>query len=227
MTVQHPSRGLNVREKLLTFGPQSLSDIELLAVFISSGSAQRSCMQLAHDLIQHFGDIRSVLTTDLKTFQQIPGLGLVRYVQFQAAREMANRSDFIDLKKETQLHSSQQTITFLKRQLRDKKNEVFAALFLDSQHRVLAYEELFMGTINSAMVHPRPIIERILKLNAAAVILAHNHPSGVSDASHHDLEVTERMRQALELIDTRLLDHLVIGDNEVYSIMNTLKWACN
>ena len=227
MTVQQATHGLRVREKLLMCGAQSLSDTELLAVLISSGSGQRSCMQLAHDLLKHIGDIRAILTTDLQTFQQVPGLGLVRYVQLQAAREICRRSDFICLQKDTQLLNSQQTYAFLKRQLRDKKNEVFAALFLDSQHRVLAYEELFTGTINSAAVHSRPIIERVLKLNAAAIILAHNHPSGLSDASHHDLEVTDRIRQALELIDARLLDHLVIGDNEVYSIMSTMKWTCN
>lgn len=227
MTVQQASRNLRVREKLLTNGAKSLSDIELLAVLISSGSGKRSCLQLAHDLIKHLGDMRAVLNSDLKTFQQIPGLGLVRYVQLQAAQEICRRGDFIDLQRDTQLLNSQQTYTFLKRQLRDKKNEVFAALFLDSQHRVLSYEELFAGTINTATVHPRPIIERVLKLNAAAVILAHNHPSGLSDASHEDIEVTERIRKTLELVDVRLLDHLVIGDNEVYSIMSTMKWTCN
>lgn len=227
MTSQSPSYSIDVREKLLTYGPQSLSDTELLAVLISSGGAQRSCIQLAHDLIKHLGDIRAILNSDLKTFQQVPGLGVVRYVQLQAAREICRRNDFIGLQRETQLINSQQTYAFLKRQLRDKKNEVIAALFLDSQHRVLAYEELFTGTINSANVHSRPIIERLLKLNAAAIILAHNHPSGLSDASLHDIEVTERIRQALELVDARLLDHLVIGDNEVYSIMGEVKLCCH
>ena len=227
MTVQGATHGLRVREKLLTNGVQSLSDTELLAVFISSGSAKRSCMQLAHDLIKHLGDIRAVLNSDLQSFEQIQGLGLVRYVQLQAARELCKRSDFIALQRTTPLTNAKQTSTFLKRQLRDKKNEIFAALFLDSQHRVLAYEVLFTGTINTATVHSRPIIERVFKLNAAAIILAHNHPSGLSDASHQDLEVTERLRQALDLVDVRLLDHLVIGDNEVYSIMSTMKWSCH
>jgi DNA repair protein RadC len=227
MTSQQSSHGLHVREKLLTLGAQSLSDTELLAALISSGSSKRSCMQLAHDLIKHVGDMRAILNTDLKTFQQVPGLGLVRYVQLQAAREICRRSDFINLQKETRLVNSRQTHSFLKRQLRDKKNEVFAAVFLDSQHRVLAYEELFTGTINSATIHARPIIERILTLNAAAIILAHNHPSGLSDASIHDVEATERIRQALELVDARLLDHLVIGDNEIYSITSAMKWNCN
>ena len=226
MTIQPAARGFDVREKLLTNGAHRLSDTELLAVFISSGSGKRSCMQLAHDLIKHMGDIRSLLNTDLKTFEQVPGLGLVRYVQLQAAQEICRRGDFIGLQKNTQLLNSKQTYEFLKRKLRDKKNEVFAALFLDTQHRLIAYEELFSGTINSAAIHARPIIERVLKLNAAAIILAHNHPSGVSDASYQDIEVTERIGQALELIDTRLLDHLVIGDNEVYSIMSKTKWAC-
>lgn len=227
MTIQPAARSFDVREKLLTHGAHRLSDTELLAVFISSGSGQRSCMQLAHDLMKHMGDIRSILNSDLNTFKQVPGLGMVRYVQLQAAQEICRRSDFIALQKNTQLFNSQQTYAYLKRKLRDKKNEVFAALFLDTQHRILAYEELFTGTINTATIHARPLIERVLKLNAAAIILAHNHPSGLSDASHQDEAVTERIRQALDLIDTRLLDHLVIGDNEIYSIMSQMKWACH
>lgn len=218
---------LRVREKLLTQGASSLSDAELLAVFISSGNKERSCMQLAFDLIKHLGDPRAILNADLKTFNQVPGLGVVRYVQLQAIREICRRSDFINLKKDTQLTNSQQTHRYLKRQLRDRKNETFAALFLDSQHRVIVYEELFTGTINNATVHPRPIIDRALKLNAAALILAHNHPSGLSDASSADINVTRRLSHALELIDVKLLDHLIVGDNEVYSVMNRTKWHCN
>ena len=227
MTVQQPPRGFKIREKLLAMGAATLSDTELLAVFISSGSGRKSCVQLAHDLIKQVGDMRTLLTTDLATFQQVAGLGVVRYVQLQAAREICRRSDFVSLQKITQLTSSQQTSTFLKRQLRDKKNETFVALFLDSQHRVLAYEELFTGTIDNATIHARPIIERILKFNAASIILAHNHPSGVCDASHQDLAVTARLRDAIELVDAQLLDHLIIGDNEVYSIMSDTKWNCN
>ena len=227
MTNQPAVRELRVREKLLTFGANSLSDPELLAVLISSGSAKKSCMQLALDLINQFGDLRAVLNTDPQTFQQIPGLGVVRYVQLQAAREICRRSDFIHLQKNTALTSTQQTYTYLKRQLRDKKNETFVALFLDNQHRILAYDELFTGTINAATIHPRPIIERVLRLNAAALILAHNHPSGISDASHQDIAVTERLRLALDLVDVQLLDHLVIGDNEIYSILHAMKWTCH
>lgn len=227
MSDQRPARELRVREKLLNYGPQSLSDTELLAAFIGSGNSKKSCIELAYDLINQLGDLRQILTTDFTTFQQIPGLGAARYTQLQAAREICRRSDFIRLQKSTPLTNTHQTHTYLKRQLRDKRNETVAALFLDSQYRVLAYEELFTGTLNTATVHPRIIIERVLKFNAAALILAHNHPSGLSDASRQDVTITKRISRALELIDAQLLDHIVIGDNEVYSIMNTMKWACN
>lgn len=227
MTVVLSTRQLSLREKLLTDGVQSLSDTELLAIFISSGSGKKSCVQLATDLLQHLGDLRTVLNTNLQHFTQVHGLGDVRYVQLQAAKEICRRSDFIHLQKDITITDSKQTYTYLKKRMRDYKNETFAALFLDNQHRVIAYEELFSGTINSATVHPRPIIERVLQLNAAALILAHNHPSGVSDASHQDLAVTERIRNALELVDVRLLDHLIIGDNEVYSIIAESKSTCH
>ena len=227
MTIQPAARELRVREKLLTCGANSLSDTELLAVLISSGSGKKSCVQLALDLLDHFGDLRAVLNACPNTFQKIHGLGVVRYVQLQAAREICRRSDFIDLQKNTTLTNTQQTCNYLKRQLRDKKNETVAAIFLDSQHRVIAYDELFTGTINCATIHTRPIIDRVLKLNAAAIILAHNHPSGLSDASQEDKAVTHRLRDALELVDVKLLDHLIIGDNEIYSIMSTTKWVCH
>lgn len=220
------TRQLDLREKLTTNGVQSLSDVELLAIFISSGSAKRSCLELAYDLVKHLGDLRAVLNADLNCFKQVNGLGLVRYAQLQAAREMCRRSDFIQLQKDIQITNSKQTYAYLKKRLRDYKNETFAALFLDNQNRVIAYEELFSGTINSAFVHPRPIIERVLQLNAAAVILAHNHPSGISSASQQDLDITERLREALALVDVRLLDHIVIGDNEVYSIVAESKSLC-
>lgn len=227
MTLVQTTGQLNLREKLLINGVQSLSDTELLAVFISSGSNKKSCVQLAADLLKHLGDLRAILNADKQRFKQVHGLGDVRYVQLQAIKEICRRSDFIQLQKETQITNSKQTYAYLKKRLRDYKNETFAALFLDNQHRIIAYEELFSGTINTATIHPRPLIERILQLNAAALILAHNHPSGVSDASHQDIAVTERIRDALELVDVRLLDHIVIGDNEVYSIMAESKWICN
>lgn len=218
---------LRLREKLVTQGVKNLSDVELLAIFISSGSGKQSCLQLAYALIKQFGDVRAILNTSLAQFQQINGLGQVRYLQLQAARELCRRSDFITLQKEQQLTNAHETHSFIKRQLRDNKNETFAALFLDSQHRVIRYEELFHGTINAANVYTRPLIERVLALNAAAIIIAHNHPSGLSDPSAQDFHVTERIRMALDLVDVQLLDHLVIGDNEVFSIVSETKWVCH
>lgn len=227
MTVVQSTRRFDLREKLLTHGVQSLSDTELLAIFIGSGNAKKSCIQLAFDLIKHLGDLRAVLNADSQQFKQVHGLGEVRYAQLQAVKEICRRSDFIYLQKEIQITNSKQTYAYLKKRLRDYKNETFAALFLDNQNRVIAYEELFSGTINSATVHTRPIIERVLQLNAAALILAHNHPSGLSIASQQDIEVTQRIRNALELVDVRLLDHIVIGDNEVYSIVAESKLVCH
>ncbi len=222
-----PHHPLRVREKLIDSGAQSLSDVELLAVFISSGNAKKSCVELANELINKFGDLRSILNASLKNFRQISGLGITRYSQLQAARELCRRSDFISLQKEIQLTNAKETGVFLKRKLRDKKNETLAALFLDSQYRVLTYEELFQGSINTTSIHLRPIIERAITLNAAALVIAHNHPSGVSDASHEDIQTTQTLKQALKLVDVHLLDHLVIGDNEVSSIMQAIKWACH
>lgn len=227
MTNVQTTGQLQLREKLLTNGVHTLSDTELLAIFISSGNHKKSCLQLAAELLKNLGDLRAVLNADPHRFQQVPGLGSVRYVQLQAVKEICRRSDYIQLQKEPKITNSKQTYAYFKKRLRDYKNETFAALFLDNQHRIIAYEELFSGTINTATIHPRPIIERVLQLNAAALILAHNHPSGVSDASHQDITVTERIREALELVDARLLDHIVIGDNEVYSIIAESKWVCN
>lgn len=222
-----PAHPLHIREKMLAQGSHSLSDTELLAVFIGSGTKKRSCVQLATDLMCQFGNVRAILNAELKTFNQIPGLGPVRYLQLQALREICRRSDFIQLQKDIQLTNPQATYTYLKRQLRDKKHETFVGIFLDSQHRILSYEELFKGTINAASVYSRPIIERTLQLNAAALILAHNHPSGLSDASTADKTLTAHLDKALSLVDVRLLDHVVIGDNEVYSILSDTKWHCH
>ncbi|MCW8451925.1 RadC family protein [Legionella quinlivanii] len=227
MTNLFNAQSLDLREKLATIGAEKLSDTELLAIFISSGNGKRSCLQLAQDLLKTFGDLRAILNADMQGFKCIPGLGQVKYLQLQAAREICLRSEFITLKKDQQLGNTEQTYRYIKRQLRDKKNEIFAVLFLDSQYRVICYEELFRGTINAATVHPRPLVERALKLNAAAVIIAHNHPSGLCEASQQDYRVTECLSQALKLIDVQLLDHLVIGDNEVFSILEQRKQACH
>lgn len=227
MSTLQISQPLGLRERLINQGAKSLSDTELLAVFISSGNKQKSCLQLANDLLRQFGDLRAVLNAELNAFKQINGVGRVRFLQLQAVREICRRSDFISLQKKIQLKSSMETHQFIKRQLRDKKNETVVVLFLDSQYRVISYEELFQGTINAASIHTRPLIDKVLSLNAAAIIIAHNHPSGLCDASPEDFSVTKRLKNALDLVEVELLDHLVIGDNEIYSIISQTKWSCH
>jgi DNA repair protein RadC len=227
MTLVQGTERLVLCKKLLVNGVQSLSDTELLAMFMDSDTKKHSPIQLAADLLGQLGDLRAVLNVTSNQFKQVCELNSLCYAQLQAIQELCRRSDFIQLKKEAQITDSKQTYAFLKKRMRDYKNETFAALFLDNQHRIITYEELFFGTINTATVHSRPIVERVLQLNAAALILAHNHPSGISDASHQDIAVTTRIRNALELVDARLLDHLVIGDNEVYSIIAESKWVFN
>jgi DNA repair protein RadC len=228
MTSQPSTQALRVREKLLLNGAKTLSDAELLAVFISSGNAHRSCQQLAEDLIIHIGDMRAILTCDAERFQEVPGLGIVRYIQLQAMREMCRRSDFITLKQQKDLlfNNRHDMYRFLKRQLRDKAHETIAALFFNSQHQIITYEELFQGNIDTSSIYLRPIIKRLLSLNATSILLSHNHPSGMANASDEDVIFTAQLQEALSLIDVALIDHVIIGDNEVYSIMSRIKWTC-
>lgn len=227
MSNLQPLQPLRLRERLMTMGAKQLSDAELLAIFISSGTKNKSCLQLAYELLNKFGDLRAILNAELKQFNAIKGIGVVRFLQLKALGEIYRRSDFIYLQKNTQLNNTAETHRFIKRQLRDRKNETVIVLFLDSQHRVIHYEELFQGTVNAANIHIRSLIERTLTFNAAALILAHNHPSGISDASPEDILVTQQIKAVLDLIDVKLLDHLIIGDNEIYSITNQIKWPCH
>lgn len=221
------ARILHMREKLLHYGAESLSDVELLAAFISSGSGKTSCLQIAQNLLYHVGDFRTLLNADFATFQQVAGVGVVRFVQLQAVREICRRSDWISLQKGPQLTDSQAVGVYLKRRLRDKKYETLVALYLDNHYCVVAYEELCTGSIHTVSIQPRMLIERSLKFNAAALILAHNHPSGECEASVEDISITEHLYTTLACVDIRLLDHLVIGDNQVYSIMSKTKLACH
>lgn len=210
---------LQPREKLLRQGAQSLSDTELLAIFLRTGIKGKPVNVLACEMLNHFGDIRKLVNSNPNQFCQIKGLGKVKWIEIQAAIELSKRYYYQQQTTETQaLTNPQHTIEFLQRQLRDKKQEVFAALFLDSQHRVLSYEELFHGTIDMTSIHARPIIERVMHHNAAAIIIAHNHPSGHPKPSQFDLDVTAHLHQTLKLIDTRLLDHVIIGDNQYHSM---------
>jgi len=200
------------REKLLAHGAQVLSDAELLAIFLRTGVKGKSAVDLARELLAEFGSLRALLTADLKTFCQSHGLGSAKFAQLQAVLEMAKRHLAQELERGDALTSPQLTQRYLMSQLRDRCHEVFACLFLDNQHRVIRYQELFHGTLDGAAVYPREVVKQALSVGAAAVILAHNHPSGVAEPSRSDRAITDRLSEALGLMDIRVLDHLVVGD---------------
>lgn len=200
------------REKLLLQGAGSLSDAELLAIFLRTGVKGKSAVDLARELLQEFGGLRSLLTADQQAFCQPLGLGSAKFAQLQAVLEMARRHLAEQLNRSEALTSPELTRRYLQAQLRDRDYEVFALLMLDNQHRVLKYSELFRGTIDGAAVYPREVVKLVLAHSAAAVILVHNHPSGIAEPSQADRAITERLQQALALVDVRVLDHLIVGD---------------
>ena len=200
------------REKLIQRGAAALSDAELLAIFLRTGPPGCSAVDLGRQLLQDFGSLRGILTADIGRFCAGRGLGTARFALFQAALEMARRHLAEGLVREDCLTSPQQTMQYLRSRLRDYNHEVFACLMLDNRNRVITFREMFRGTIDGASVYPREVVKQALADNAAAVILAHNHPSGVSEPSQADIRITERLRKALELVDIRVLDHVIIGD---------------
>jgi len=206
------------QEKLLSSGARALSDAELLAMFIRSGTKGRSAVDVGRELLLEFGGLRQILCAPQQAICNSHGLGPAKFAILQASLEIGRR--FLDqtLRKQGPLSSPVQAVDFLKHHLRDLKHEVFAIIYLDTRHHVVHYEELFRGTINGATVHPREVIRSVLEHNAAAVILAHNHPSGVAEPSQSDTVLTRKLRESLDLIDVTLLDHLVIGDGEYVSM---------
>lgn len=205
------------REKLLLRGPGALSDAELLAVLLRTGHRGGSAVDLARALLGGFGGLRALLDAPRERLCAVPGLGDAKFVQFQAALELARRYLEAGLAREAALRNPADTRRYLLARMCGHRREVFACLFLDTRHRVIAYEELFFGTLAAASVHPREVVRRALEVHAAAVILAHNHPSGVAEPSRADEALTRRLREALDLVDIRVLDHLVIGDREAVS----------
>lgn len=206
------------REKLLTQGASSLTDAELLAIFLRTGVIGKSAVDLARQLLSEFGTLRALLEADLDSFSSHLGLGAAKYVQLQAVIEMSKRHLVAKLQKGTALQNSQLVKDFLITQLRSEPHEVFGCIFLDSKHRVINYENLFYGTINQSTVYPRQVLKRCLYFNTAAVIFAHNHPSGNNEPSESDKMLTKQLVDALSYIDVKVLDHLIIGDDEPFSM---------
>lgn len=207
------------REKLLEQGAAILSDSELLAIFLRTGVAGCSAVELARRLLNEFGGLRQLLEAEQKEFTSHIGLGPAKYAQLQAVLEMGRRHLAATIKRESALESPQAVKDYLKAQLRHEPHEVFGCLFMDTKHRALAFEVLFRGTIDGASVYPRQVVKRALAHNAAAIILTHNHPSGVAEPSQADRNLTQKLKDALALIDVRILDHFIVGDGEPLSML--------
>ncbi len=205
------------REKLLAHGAAALSDAELLAIFLRIGIQGKTAVDLAQDLLTDFGSLQALMQANYAEFTQAKGLGAAKYAQLQAVLEMARRHTFEELERGDVLNSPEATRTYLSQKLRHYPYEVFACLFLDNQHHILEFEELFRGTIDGASVYPREVVKRALAHNAAAIIFAHNHPSGMIEPSQADKLITDKLTQALNLMDIRVLDHFIIGDGQPYS----------
>lgn len=205
------------REKLAAHGSSSLSDAELLAVLFGTGTAGQDVMTWARSLLQQAGGLAELLAMPSSQLQKLHGVGVARCMQLQVILELSQRYLASTLKLGAGFTNPQLVRDYLATKLRHQTREVFALLLLDNQHRLLHYEELFYGTINAAPVYPREIVKLVLDKNAAAIILAHNHPSGVAEPSQADRRVTERIQEALKTIDVAVLDHFVIGAGETVS----------
>ena len=207
------------REKLLARGAEILSDAELLAVLLGSGTRGGSAVELARGLLTEFGSLRDLLLCDRTRCLKQHGIGLARYSLLQAALELTRRHYRETLSLGSVLDEPLATRAFLFAQLRDRPYEVFCCLYLDARGRLIAFQELFRGTVNRASVHPREVVRETLMHNASAVILAHNHPSGASEPSRTDELITRQVKEALELVDVQVIDHIIVGDSGCYSFL--------
>ena len=209
--------GERPREKLLARGAAALSDAELLAIFLRTGVVGKSAVDLARDLLTHFGSLTRLFSASPKEFCAIHGMGEAKFVQLRAVAEMARRALQEEMRSGSALNSPGAVRDYLKLLLGGRAQEVFMVIFLDAQHRAISSEELFKGTLTQTSVYPREVVKRALHHNAAAVILAHNHPSGVTEPSQADRMLTDALKQALALVDVRVLDHFIIAGTSCLS----------
>lgn len=206
------------REKLIQKGASALSDAELLAIFLRNGLPGITAIDLARGLLKEFGGLGALLGADRKTFCSAKGVGTAKFVQLKASLELTRRYLQEQLEEQPVFTSPEMVADYLSVQMRDYRREVFVMLLLDSKHQLLDNYELFQGTLDAASVHPREVVARALRMSAAAVIVAHNHPSGNAEPSQADIAITRRLKEALDLVDIRLLDHFVIGRGQVVSL---------
>ena len=216
LTIREWPEGERPREKLLTRGAHALSDAELLALLLGSGIPGCSAVALARSLLNDFGCLRELLNARLGRWRR-KGIGPARYAAVQAAVELAKRNLLEEMRIGAPLGTPQATYRYLRAQLRDRPYEVFCCIYLDNRHRLIAFEELFRGTVDCAQVHPREVLRQALLHNASALIVAHNHPSGVLEPSPADDFITRRLKDLLALMDVRLVDHVIVGDGGCYS----------
>lgn len=219
LMLQIEKEKLMPREKLLKFGANTLDNKELLAIFLRTGIKNCPVMQLSEAVLTHFGSLRQLINADRQQFCAFKGIGITQFIQLQACTEMTKRYLLEELQQNQEFNSTDTARIYLQTALEQREREIFLVLFLDNQHRLIKQEEMFLGTINSAVIHPREIIKTALYCNAAAMILAHNHPSGIAEPSQSDRHITERIRQAANLMDIRLLDHFIIGKGCYFSFI--------
>ncbi len=217
MAIKDWPEGERPRERLLAQGPMALTDAELIAVVLRTGSAGHSAIELGRAALDRFGGLNALLAAEPRDVMQLPGLGAAKFAQLQAVFELARRALQEDVKRDTLLGSPAKVRDYLRLSVGRLPHEVFVALYLDAQNRLVKSDELFRGTLTQTSVYPREIVKQALRHNAAAVIFAHNHPSGVAEPSRADELLTASLKQALALVDVRVLDHLVVAGNSVVS----------
>ncbi len=218
MPIHQWPEGERPREKLSRQGPASLSDAELLAICLRHGAQGASAVELARGLLSRFGGLRALLRAPPAELLGCVGIGPARVCELAAIGELGRRVLAEPVLRGQVISSPDRVRDYLLGTLRDLEHEIFACLLLDARHRVIRFERMFRGTIDGASVHPREVVRTALAANAAAVVLVHNHPSGVAEPSRADVQITDRLKRALELVDIRVLDHLVVGDAEVVSL---------
>ena len=218
MAIKDWPEGERPRERLLAHGASALTDAELIALVLRTGTAGRSALELGRSALAHFGGVNALLAATADEVMQLPGLGTAKYAQLQAACELARRALREDVQRDTVLNSPGKVRDYLRLSLGRLPHEVFVALYLDAQNHLIKSDELFRGTLTQTSVYPREVVKQALRHNAAAVIFAHNHPSGVAEPSRADELLTSSLKQALALVDVRVLDHLIIAGNAAVSL---------
>ena len=218
MTIKQWPVAERPREKLLQKGPASLSDAELLAIFLCTGTRGKSAIDLARQTLVEYGSLRAIVDAKMDDLCRIHGLGPAKYILLQAAMELGKRYLESILKTTDVLTDPKSTRDYLSAQLSHYPHEVFACIFLNNRHHVISFDKMFTGTIDGASVYPREVVKQALACNAAAIIFAHNHPSGIAEPSQADIQLTRRLKAALELVDIRVLDHFVIGAETAVSL---------